>query len=142
MAIAFIKQVEYLKQRNWLNAFLSNDKKIPVVYEYAQKTSSSQLSSRPVRVKDEIKSGTVIGYASNIHRDGDGVICDVDLIELNKLSDNFMGVIDNYVIKVTGRNKDGEPKYDIVRFIVYDKEFKRKVDQEYAKRIQESKEER
>ena len=53
-----------------------------------------------------------------------------------------MGVIDNYVIKVTGRNKDGEPKYDIVRFIVYDKEFKRKVDQEYAKRIQESKEER
>lgn len=138
MKTAFIKQVEYLKKRNWLHAFLSNKEKIPIVYEYAQKASSAKLASASIRTKDEIESSSIIGYASNIHRDGDNVICNVDLLPLNTLSEHFMGVIDNYVIKITGRNKDGEPNYDIVRFIVYDKNFKRKVDQSYARQFQES----
>ena len=138
MTMAFIKQADYLKKRNWLHAFLSNNKKIPIVYEYAQKTSSMKLASAPVRTKDEIEPSSIIGQASNIHQDGDNIVCDVELLPLNTLSEHFTGVIDNYVIKVIGRNKDGEPNYDIVRFIVYDKNFKRKVDESYAKRIQES----
>ena len=138
MAMAFIKQVEYLKKRNWLQTFLTNNKRIPIVYEYAQQASSMKTTAPPVRTKDVIEPSSIIGYASNIHRDGDNVVCDVELVSLNKLSDHFMGVIDNYVIKITGRNKDGEPNYDIVRFIVYDKNFKRKVDEDCDKRIQQS----
>ena len=140
METAFIKQVEYLKKRDWLRAFLFNKNRIPIVYEYAQKTSEKKTSSLSVRTKDEIESNSIIGYATNIRKDGTDVICDVELISANSLSNNFTGIIDNYVLKVNGRCKGGEPKYDIVRFIVYDKEFKRKVDEMYARRIQEPKE--
>lgn len=112
-----IRSSEYLKDRNLLDIFLETTRPIPIYYQYGQKSSAEQLP-------DE----NIIGYASNIRESMDTIVCSVEIMDYKSLSSNFMGLIDNYTLK-TLRGKDVKHDYEIVRFIVYDKELKRKVDE-------------
>lgn len=112
-----IRSSEYLKDRNLLDIFLETTGPIPIYYQYGQKSSAEQLP-------DE----NIIGYASNIRESMDTIVCSVEIMDYKSLSSNFMGLIDNYTLK-TLRGKDVKHDYEIVRFIVYDKELKRKVDE-------------
>lgn len=112
-----IRSTEYLKDRNLLDIFLETTRPIPIYYQYGQKSSAVQLPDT-----------NIIGYASNIRESMNTVVCSVEIMDYKSLSSNFMGLIDNYTLK-TLRGKDDKHDYEIVRFIVYDKELKRKVDE-------------
>ena len=48
--------------------------------------------------------------------------------DMKNKSSHFVGIIDNYTMKIIkDRNTKKDLNYEIVRFVVYDKDFKRKV---------------
>lgn len=120
-----IRTSEYLKKREVYDVILSaKDREIPLYYQYAQTTITQS------RLPEQYKIGT----ATNI-RDENGVVyCDVTLNDLLSLSTHFDNVIDNYTLKTNKSKRNSDMDYELVRFVVYDKEFKRKVDEEIVKR--------
>lgn len=113
-----IRTSEYLNERGLLELFLSTDKEIPLYYQYNQ--TSKTVRSLPEKDK--------IGVVTNIREIEDMVICTVQLDDMKIKSQNFMGLIDNYTLKTIKDNLD-QQNYEIVRFVIYDKDFKRKVDE-------------
>ena len=72
----------------------------------------------------------LIGKAYNIREEDGMIICDVIIDVMKNKSKNFMGLIDNYTLKtIKNSQRLDVNNYEIVRFLVYDKDFKRKVDE-------------
>lgn len=119
---ALIREAEYLKTRGLYDLFVNTKKQneIPIYYQYNQTTIT----------KPSLPEKDLIGFASNIREEDGMVICDVILSPVKNKSKNFMGIIDNYTLKTIKNNQrlDAD-NYEIVRFLVYDKDFKRKVDE-------------
>ena len=110
-----IRSIQYLSNhKDALTALKSITGRIPIYYQYCQKRMP--LSKIPEENK--------IGEAKNVRVDGDMLVCDVVLFDLNKYASQFDNKIDNYVMAVN-KATDG---YDVHRFIIYNKDFKRKVD--------------
>lgn len=112
-----IRSVEYLNSKDvaLVGSFLaSNKSKIPIYYQYCQ-------SKKP---NEKIDEECRIGYATNFKVFNDDVVCDVQLNPLHVMAHHFCGVIDNYTVNV--RDVDGTLKLVITRFIIYNKDFKRR----------------
>lgn len=124
-----IRSVAYLDKRDksLVNSFLARKEKIPIYYHYCQ------TDTPPVNLNEN----NLIGYATNLHVDNGLLLCDVEIIHLLKLANNFDGTIDNFVLSI---NRQSDNFYTIDKFIVYDKEFKRKVDAKMNERVNEFKE--
>lgn len=118
MYTAIVRSAEHLKDRGILDVFLNHKTKVPIYYQYCQ-------TANPKKTVDE---DNIIGYARNIRKEGHNIVCDVDLFVVNPLSANFESVIDNYTLTAIRSNGSNLTNYSIVRFNVYNKEFKRKVD--------------
>ena len=116
-----IRSIDYLRERDLESAFLdvtNRGKRYPLYYQYCQK-------SRVV----EPDALDLIGYVYNIHLDkSNNVVCNVMYNPLLTISANIGDVIDNYVVKINQSNKR-RIKYELVRFVVYNKEFKKKVEE-------------
>ena len=117
----FIRTVKYLttKDESLVGMFLNaSDKMVPVYYEYAQKAKATEA----------ISDNDKIGHATNFHivdgEDGGYVACDVYINPLHPATHNFTNTLDNYGVSF----KDGE--YNLIRFTIYNKAFKEKVDAE------------
>lgn len=123
-----IRSASYLKKREIYDVIMNakNDN-IPIFYQY------NQLSN----VQSKLPDQHIIGRTKNI-KDVDGIVCcDIELYDTLTLSSNFCNIIDNYTLK-TCKDNNSNHDYELVRFIVYDKEFKRKVDEEIVRTRNES----
>lgn len=120
-----IRSLDYLRDREIDSVFINDeykDKKYPLYYQYCQKN----------RVVEPDVSD-LIGYVKNIHVDeNNNVVCDVEWNPILANSVHLMGVIDNYVIK-HNKDKKGNVNYELVRFVVYNKDFKKKVEEKLMK---------
>ena len=116
-----IRSLDYLRDRDIDSVFIDKkyeNKKYPLYYQYCQKN----------RVVEPDVSD-LIGYVTNIRVDeNDNVVCDVEWNPLLSNSIHIMGVIDNYVIK-HNKDKRGNINYELIRFVVYNKDFKQKVEE-------------
>lgn len=117
---ALIREAEYLKTRGIYDLFINTNREIPVYYQYNQ----TMLTRTSLPDKD------LIGKAYNIREEDGMIVCDIILDIMKNKSKNFMGLIDNYTLKTIKDNQRLDvDNYEIVRFLVYDKDFKRKVDE-------------
>lgn len=114
---ALIRSTQYLSDRGLLDVMLHTENQIPIYYQYNQPSSFQVIPEK-----------NLIGYASNIREEKGMVICTVTLDDMKSASSNFMGLIDNYTVK-TKKTTSSDVSYELIRFVVYDKEFKRKVDE-------------
>ena len=115
-----IRTVDYLEHQNMIDAFRGiEDKTFNLYYQY------NQLHNVNSRLPEE----DMIGIVKNVRESDGSIVCDVVLDDMRNKSSNFMGIIDNYTLKcIKDNDDDSNVNYELVRFIVYDKEFKRKVD--------------
>lgn len=114
-----IRTLKYLRLNKIYDVFIqSSDKQIPLYYQYNQ----TRLAKSSLPAED------IIGYVTNIRVKGPDMVCDVYLDDMKSKASNFIGIIDNYTMKII-KDKDTKKdlNYEIVRFVVYDKDFKRKV---------------
>lgn len=118
-----IRTISYLvsKDEALIDMFLdSTDREIPIYYEYSQKAQA----------KMEMNPNDIIGYATNFHivdtdnsSDGNYMAADVYINPLHPATHNFTNTLDNYGVSF----KDGA-YYELIRFTIYNKAFKEKVD--------------
>lgn len=102
------------------------NKPIPIVYQYSQ--------TYPIVKKPSESPEDIIGEVTSIYNDGTRIYCDATIYDQLSKAIHFNNVIDNYTIMV--KNNKDDKMYKLVRFVIYDKEFKRKVDDEIcAKKI-------
>ncbi len=119
---AMIREADYLKTRGLYDLFVNTKKEneIPIYYQYGQTTITKPILPEKDR----------IGFASNIREEDGMIICDVKLNPVKNKTKHFMGIIDNYTLKTTKGNKRLDVSdYEIVRFVIYDRDLKRKVDE-------------
>lgn len=97
---------------------------IPIYYQYCQETQSSGL------VSDD---NMFIGKAKEIRENQDGdIVCTVIINDALRLANHFQGVIDNFKISIAP-DEYGNMKPKLLQLIIYDKDFKKAVDEKVAK---------
>lgn len=97
---------------------------IPIYYQYCQETQSSGL------VSDD---NMFIGKAKEIRENPDGdIVCTVIINDVLKLASHFQGVIDNFKVSIAP-DEYGNMKPKLLQLIIYDKDFKKAVDEKMAK---------
>lgn len=110
-----IRKVKYLNGKPGVLQALKNvSRPIPLFYQY------SQQKLPPTKIDERYQ----VGVAKNIRISGDDVVCDVVITDTNVYASQFDYKIDNYTLKPI---KDGK-HYEVCRFVIYNKDFKRKVD--------------
>lgn len=117
-----IRSSEYLKNRGLYDVMVNTTREIPLFYQYCKTTVTS----------GKLPEKNIIGYIRNIREEEGNVVCTVILDDYKTLSKNFIGVIDNYTLKTFKGNSDQD--YELIRFVVYDKEFKERVDEKIYER--------
>lgn len=123
-----IRSVAYLNNndKELVSSFLARKEKVPIYYQYCQSTADTAV---------DLPQDNLLGYATNLHVDNGMLLCDVEIIHLLKLANNFDGSIDNYVLSI---NRSGDKSaYCIDKFIVYDRNFKKKVEDKMEERMNE-----
>lgn len=120
--IRSIPSIEMKKDKLYTDLFMTthDDLNIPLVYQYAQESTSPKTVS--------INEDNVIGRVIAIYHDNNAVFCDVVLNDVLEKSTHFNKVIDNFTIKIT-KDRERTIGYEFVQFIIYNKNFKRKVDE-------------
>lgn len=97
---------------------------IPIYYQYCQETQSSGL------VSDDTM---FIGKAKEIRENQDGdIVCTVIINDALRLANHFQGVIDNFKISIAP-DEYGNMKPKLLQLIIYDKDFKKAVDEKMAR---------
>lgn len=121
----FVRSIESIltkKDAMYEELFLGDNGEmdIPLVYQYSQK------SVNPRNV--DIDPNDIIGKVVALYHDEQNIYCDVLINDVSAKASHFDNVIDNFTVKV---DKDGKrnKSYEFIQFIIYDKDFKRKVDE-------------
>lgn len=110
---------EIVRSSLLIEANRTNKRTFPIVYRY--------LGNKHMFSDNVITPENTIGELSNIHLSENGdVLGDVYIIDLNKLSINFTGVIDNIVVGVDPDS--GIKGIHMINAVVYDRFAKSVID--------------
>ena len=95
-------------------------KQIPVYYQFCQ-------GKDPVLETDPSK---FIGKAFNVHEDSNGdIVCDVITNDALKLTENFQGIIDNFLVSIEP-DQYGNMIPTLKQLLIYDAGFKKMIDEQ------------
>ena len=102
------------------NTAIHNKVEVPIYYQYGQAATPKLVEEKEY----------YMGKASNIRwNEYDQLVCDVTINMSLPVADNYTGIIDNFIIPVI-KDDQGNMLPMLSQFIIYDKQFKKAVDEQ------------
>lgn len=114
--------------------FCAINNKIPLVLENSGLTND-QLKCLTLKEQEEYQKNNftnIIGYASNFRKDKINVLCDIELNAFSNLVSHWNHKVDNFLVI--------PEKKEIVRLVIYNKDFINKVNKKIERFKKEAKE--